>query len=94
MNGIDLISDTVFHIDFMARKMNSALWKEKANFVDSVEEYIAFTLKPEEIEGIRKMVQTGHGEIKYYSELGDLTTENTEITSEEIQNMNDILNLY
>ena len=93
MNSLDLISNGSYHMDFMARKLSTALWKDKSNLVDSVEEYIAFALTPEEVGAIKKMVNNGHGEIKYYSEVDDRTYTST-LTKEEIQNMKDILNLY
>lgn len=93
MNGFDLISNGSTHIDFMVRKLNSALWRDKSNLVDSVEEYIAFPLKPDEIKAIENMVNNGDGEIKYTSEVEGRSA-STKITEEEIQNMKDILNLY
>lgn len=93
MNGLDLISDETYHMDFMARKLNTAFWRDKSNLVDSIEEYIAFALKPQEIEAVKKMITNNHGKIKYYSEVDDRSA-TTKITSEEIQNMRKILDLY
>ncbi len=93
MNGLDLISDETYHMDFMARKLNTAFWRDKSNLVDSIEEYIAFALKPQEIQALKKMVDNNHGEIKYYSEVGDRSAKSA-ITAEEIQNMSEILDLY
>jgi len=93
MNGLDLISGETYHMDFMARKLNTAFWRDKSNLVDSIEEYIAFALKPQEIEAIKKMVDNNHGEIKYYSEVDDRSAITT-ITTEEIKNMSEILDLY
>ena len=93
MSGLDLISGTTFHMDFMSRKLSSALWRDKSNLVDSVEEYIAIALTPEEIGAMRSMVNSGHGEIKYYSEVEGKTATTT-LTKTEIQDMKDILKLY
>jgi hypothetical protein len=80
-------------MDFMARKLSTALWRDKSNLVDSVEEYIAFALTPEEVGAIKKMINNGHGEMKYYSEIDDRTYSTT-LTKIEIQNMKDILEIY
>ncbi|MEI6856544.1 hypothetical protein [Psychrilyobacter sp.] len=93
MNGLDLISNDTSHMDFMARKLNTAFWRDKSNLVGSIEEYIAFTLKPQEIDALKKMVDNNQGEIKYYSEV-DNRSVTTIITAEEIQNMSEILDLY
>ena len=93
MNGLDLISDKTYHINFMTRKLNTAFWRDKSNLVDSIEEYIAFALKSQEIDALKKMVDSNHREIKYYSEVDDRSAAAT-ITAEEIQNMSEILDLY
>lgn len=93
MNALDLISDETYHINFMARKLNTALWRDKSNLVNSIEEYIAFALKPQEIDALRQMIDSNHGKIKYYSEV-DSRSATTILTVEEINNMNEILNLY
>jgi hypothetical protein len=80
-------------MNFMARKLNTAFWKDKSNLIDSIEEYIAFALKPQEIDALKKMVDSNHGEIKYYSEIDDRSVTTT-ITAQEIQNMSEILDLY
>jgi len=93
MNALDLISDETYHMNFMARKLNTAFWRDKSNLVDSIEEYIAFALKAQEIDALKKIVDSNHGEIKYYSEVDDRSVTTT-ITAEEIQNMSKILDLY
>ena len=93
MNGLDLISNKIYHINFMARKLSTALWRDKSNLVDSIEEYIAFALKPEEINEIQSMVNSGNGKIKYYSEIEDREATTT-LSLKELENMKDILNLY
>jgi hypothetical protein len=93
MSALDLISGSTYHIDFMSRKLSTTLWRDKSNLVDSVEEYIAIALTPEEIVAIKAMVNTGHGEIKYYSEVKEKTATTT-LTETEIENMKDILKLY
>ncbi|MCK5780811.1 MAG: hypothetical protein KAH04_07295 [Psychrilyobacter sp.] len=93
MNALDLISNTSYHIDFMTRKMSTAFWRDKSNLVDSVEEYVAFILKPEEIEALQNLVDSDHGKIKYYSEIEGKGA-NTVLTEEEIDNMKSILELY
>jgi len=93
MNELDLISDDTYHINFMSRKLNTALWKDSSNLLNSIEEYIAFALKPQEIDALKKMVYSNHGKIKYYSEVSGRSVTTT-ITSQEIQNMSKILELY
>lgn len=93
MNSLDLISNETYHMDFMVRKLNTAFWRDRSNLVNSIEEYIAFALKPEEIDALKKMIDNNHGKIKYYSEADDRSTTTT-ITTEEIQNMSKILDLY
>ena len=93
MNSLDLISDETYHVNFMTRKLNTAFWRDRSNLVNSIEEYIAFILKPDEINALKKMVHNGHAEIKYYSEIDDRFATTT-ITTEEIQNMSKILDLY
>lgn len=93
MNGLDLISDETYHMNFMARKLNTAFWKDKSNLIDSIEEYIAFALKPQEIDALKKMADNGYGKIKYYSEMDDRSV-TAAVTAEEIQNMSEILDLY
>jgi len=93
MNALDFISNNTYHIDFMNRKMSTAFWRDKSNLVDSVEEYIAFALKPEEILELKNALNSDHVEIKYYSEVDDRTATST-LTDEEIKNMKTILELY
>lgn len=93
MNALDLIFDETYHIDFMARKLNSAFWKDRSNLMGSIEEYIAFPLKSEEIDILKKIVNNKSGKIKYYSEVDDRSVIIT-VTTEEVQNMSIILDLY
>jgi ribosomal protein S8 len=93
INELDLISEDTYHINFMARKLNTAFWRDRSNLRNSMEEYIAFALKTQEIDALKKMVDSNHGKIKYYSEIHGRSVTTT-ITPEEIQNMSKILELY
>lgn len=94
MKALDLIGNQTYHIDFMGRKMSSALWKDKSNMVDSVEEYIAFKLKPEEIVKLKEILSSNTSlNIKYYGEL-DNESELKEIDQKELENMKAIIELF
>jgi hypothetical protein len=94
MRGLEFnLPEGDYQIDFFTRKLNSALWRDKSNLVDSIEEYIAFSLTPQEISKFEEFLEASNREIRYISEVPDKGASVT-LTEEEVANMRDILSLY